>query len=733
MELSTDWKKVCEVSTKLSSNLTGYTRLYMKYGNRSGLNDTIYYEIRQFAYNPYGTYFAWQWDTAIAWSIKSGSITRANNSFTQPAIYSYKTDSTANEVVRASGSYVQPHNSDGTFSETLTFTAPIYNSTYTTTGSISLPTIITKPTLTVTNNSRKFTTSGVLINFTVGNTGGASTKSQYSINNSSWTTFDTRSSNGSGTYTLPSSLLSSFPKTYTATVYFRATNSNGTSTTQTLSIPIDNTSVKPTISTFTITPDNGSYASTIGSAWVKNLSKAKLKIVASAGTGANSVKINLTKLTAYSSFSAISNLTLNSSNEYTYPNYINVSGSGKIATIQVTDSRGNDSLVTQDTSTFYVIDYFNPSISSLNAQRCTSNGTLSDTGTYCKLTINYSVAPINNSGTNKNTKTLEYKIGNGSWTSISISAYSGTVTPVVGGSLATNTSYQIQVRLTDVAHSVSSNITLPTSFVLVSKRAGGKGIAFGKIAESDNFECALPIIDRNGHKVNEFNGRNSNMDYTKTSSEYGTKRTDIVYSGSTSRPNTDGFIETYFWDNSGTYDTQVFFPNNGTATPKYRSKGGGSSWGNWQSLGKKELVCARLSSHTNITISSTYTDYKVALSNTSYIATNTYELTSDGGIKIKVAGTYLINANIVLYASVITDLISMITRKKASDSSTVQVFCGYTRGDVANTWHTLSFSEFPLTVEANDIIYLNVQTSNTCTVKVAGTNSRFTYMTIKEI
>ena len=60
MDLTTSFQKVAEVSTKVTSNVTGYLRLYLKYGDRDIANnqDTIYYEIRQYAYNPYGNYDA---------------------------------------------------------------------------------------------------------------------------------------------------------------------------------------------------------------------------------------------------------------------------------------------------------------------------------------------------------------------------------------------------------------------------------------------------------------------------------------------------------------------------------------------------------------------------------------------------------------------------------------------------------------------------------------------------
>ena len=480
--LGTDWKKVCEVSTKLSSNLTGYTRLYMKYGNRSGLNDTIYYEIRQLAYNPYGSYFAWQWDSAIAWSIKSGNTTKANGSFTQPAIYSTKTDSTANEVVRASGSYVQPHNADGTFSDTLTFTAPIYNSSYNTTGGIVLPNIAVNPTLTITSVSN-MTTSGSSVKYTLGSTNGRSTKIQYSINGTNWVDWKTKTADGTYTETLPN-LLSSYKDSYTNTIFFRAFISSGSysSGSKSKQFSID-PSIKVSISSVTVTANNGSYSSKLGTLFVQNITTPIITTNATAGAGATLKQYDLTALGGVSNFTAKTDI----GTPYTYTAKFNQKGNSLTATVKVTDSRGSASATSKPSSTYKVIEYFTPSITSFKVERCTSNGTLSDTGTYAKLTIGYKIAPITSGGTSYNTKTLQYSLNNSSWASITISNYSGTITQVVGGSFATNKSYPIYIRLTDITTTVKQNTTLPTSFVLVSKRTGGKGIAFGAIAESDGF------------------------------------------------------------------------------------------------------------------------------------------------------------------------------------------------------------------------------------------------------
>ncbi len=515
--LTTSFQKVCEVSTKLSSNLTGYTRLYMKYGNRSGLNDTIYYEIRQFAYNPYGTYFAWQWDTALAWSIKSGNTTKASGSFVQSAIYSSSTDSTSNEVVRASGSYVQAHNADGTFSDTLTLSAPIYNTIYSKSGDIILPNIAINPTLTITSVSN-MTASGSSVNFTLGSTNGRSTKIQYSIKGTTWVDWKTKNADGTYTETLPN-LLSSYKDSYTNTIFFRAfiTSGSYSSGSKSKQFSIDS-SIKVSISSVTISANNGNYSSALGNLFVQNITTPTITTSASAGTGATISSYDLTALGGVSNFTTKTNI----GTPYTYTAKFNQKGDSLTATVKVTDSRGSASAASKPSSAYKVIEYFTPSITSFKVQRCTSNGTLSDTGTYCKLSVTYKIAPITSGSTSYNTKSLKYKIGGDSWTTISISSYNTTITQVIGGSLSTNNSYQISVQLQDLTTTVTQVVTLPTSFVLVSKRNGGKGITFGAIAENDDLHNYLKTHIHNNLYLDSASIITAELpsNYTVTSSDY---------------------------------------------------------------------------------------------------------------------------------------------------------------------------------------------------------------------
>lgn len=149
MQLTTEFQKVLETSTKVTQNVTGYLRLYLKYGGRDEANnkDIIYYEIRQYAYNPYGNYDAWSWSGSYPFNIKNEKGTLASGSYTQSAI---KSD--GKEKVRASGSWEQEHNPDGTWSSEINFDGYVYKTKLSTSGNITLPTIPRRTTISATDS-----------------------------------------------------------------------------------------------------------------------------------------------------------------------------------------------------------------------------------------------------------------------------------------------------------------------------------------------------------------------------------------------------------------------------------------------------------------------------------------------------------------------------------------------------------------------------------------------------
>lgn len=194
MVLTTEFQKVLEASTKVTSNCTGYLRLYIKYGGRDVANnkDIIYYEIRQYAHNPYGNYLGWEWYGSLAWNIKLGTTIKANGTYTQSAVYS-----NGQEVVRASGSWEQPHNEDGNWSSAISFEGYVYQTKVSNNGSIELPQI---PRYATSNQSLSSKTeTSIVMNWA---SDSIIDYLWYSINNgSSWIGIDV-SDGTSGSYTI---------------------------------------------------------------------------------------------------------------------------------------------------------------------------------------------------------------------------------------------------------------------------------------------------------------------------------------------------------------------------------------------------------------------------------------------------------------------------------------------------------------------------------------------------
>lgn len=140
------------------------------------------------------------------------------------------------------------------------------------------------------------------------------------------------------------------------------------------------------------------------------------------------------------------------------------------------------------------LDYVKPIITGFSVSRCTSNGTMSDEGTYALVKLDWS--------TDKTVSSIviKWKLATtssyGSSTAVSASGTSGSVSQVVGvGALSTENTYDIQVTVADSGGSTSATTTLQgTAFPIDFKHdSNGVGVAFGKPAETTNlFEVAMP-------------------------------------------------------------------------------------------------------------------------------------------------------------------------------------------------------------------------------------------------
>lgn len=133
--------------------------------------------------------------------------------------------------------------------------------------------------------------------------------------------------------------------------------------------------------------------------------------------------------------------------------------------------------------------YVAPRITNLSADRCDSAGTLSEEGTYARVTFSWA--------TDKAVSAIRI-VCNGVTTNISGSGTSGSVSRVVGaGSLNTENSYTINVTVADTMGSSTSNqVVPPLAYIIDFSPQGGVGI--GKPAPNKKaFEIHTPLTIQN--------------------------------------------------------------------------------------------------------------------------------------------------------------------------------------------------------------------------------------------
>lgn len=129
------------------------------------------------------------------------------------------------------------------------------------------------------------------------------------------------------------------------------------------------------------------------------------------------------------------------------------------------------------------LTYTKPVISSLKAVRCNSSGTALETGTYAKVTFNWSTCTI--SGNSATISSIKIAWGSSNATPTG-SGSSGSVSQVIGGgALSIETTYKITVTVTDSkSGSTSKTVTLSGTKFPIDFKAGGSGVAIGKPAET---------------------------------------------------------------------------------------------------------------------------------------------------------------------------------------------------------------------------------------------------------
>lgn len=260
-------------------------------------------------------------------------------------------------------------------------------------------------------------------------------------------TVNVAANTSSASFTIPTTWYSYFSNATSGTATAKLSTYNGSTlvgtSTKTFTVAVAS-SVKPTISAFTVNPSSSNSTVNGWGVFVQGYSKANLSVTASAGTGASITSI---------AFSGVG-VSKNSLETTAESPVLTISGSTSY-TVTVTDSRGRTAT---STATRYINPYANPAISKLEAVRCLSDGTQSDTeGTYLKARQTFTYSPVDkgttgSSITAKNSlsiKRVDYKRHDtSSWTTGISSAVSGTSWSSVFGGGNIDIAYSYDVRLT---------------------------------------------------------------------------------------------------------------------------------------------------------------------------------------------------------------------------------------------------------------------------------------------
>ena len=356
------------------------------------------------------------------------SLTVNGSPHTSGANYTVTGNVSVAASVTALASIVTPSTTSGTFGTAMTLTVTRYNSNY---------------THTITYACAGYT--GTI------------------VTNSSTTVIN---------WTPPASLMNGIPSATSASCTITITTLSGgaaigtRSTTITLSVPSASATPTPTQ---TITDAMGYYA-TYG-AYVQGQSKLSITIddglKYSATTAARSTSVNGAKYY-----------------DQTFTTNALVSSGAQSVVTNVRDSRGFTGSVT---TSINVLAYAAPSIGTFVVQRCDSVGTPDPAGLYCSVQWAIAVSPLNNLNTRSLKVGIKY-VGYQTWneTAITLTAYTQSGTWVSPSAISADLSFDVRLVLTDAFSSVTSSTILSTTASTFSAKAGGKGAAFGKAAETDN-------------------------------------------------------------------------------------------------------------------------------------------------------------------------------------------------------------------------------------------------------
>ena len=479
----------------------------------------------------------------------------------------------------ASGTTTIAHNSDGkktiSFSFSLDFKIT-WSGTYIGTGSASGSLALTNiPRVSTFSVSKTSADMGTAVTFTINRASNAFTHKLTLTWGGAVSNIATNVAT-SQSWTIPLSLANDLPNStssgciITCITYNGSTEIGRKTLAMTLKVP---TSVKPSISAVTISEAASGIASKFG-AYIQGASKLKV-VTTAAGSYSSTIKSYSVKILnkTYSGATITSDV-------------INSSGSVAVA-VTVTDTRGRTATSTKNVT---VTAYNHPSITKFIAERCDSDGTVNDSGEYVKVTFAFTVASLNSK--NDKSYTIAYKLKSASsYTNLtSGSSYSLNTTYVSSIVFNVDSSFDFMITVSDYFGSVSYIADVPTAFTLLDYHSSGKGVAFGKVAESaDTFEVALNAVFNKTLRAKKGIYIEDTRDVDLTPDEYRAlgrgvyyefKRCTTVSLSDTS--NTYCTVETFVqWGNtSGGSIKQILYDNDRV----WYRYGESTAWGAWKPI-----------------------------------------------------------------------------------------------------------------------------------------------------
>ena len=320
------------------------------------------------------------------------------------------------------------------------------------------------------------------------------------------------------TYTIPTGWSAQMPSSTskTASVKIQTYSDSGYKTavgsavTKNFTVTVPNNSTyNPTVSlTTTLGNETGLGSST----YVQG--KTSITLAATGSSKANAtIKSYVFKRASTTLKTVTSSSTSASTSETT-----NTTGSVTYS-VTITDSRGRTATAEK---TITVNAYSNPTLTIDDYYRSNQDGTKNTTsGTYFYIKATFSSTTAG--GNSITASTVKYKLPSDSSWRDGADLTSGTGIVLGNGAIATDKNYDVYVSITDkVGTVVSKKLIIPTIFVTMDFKAGGTGIAIGKLAESDNlFDVKMNM------RLNSQTGNESKI--TMLANNY--DNMEILYSG----------------------------------------------------------------------------------------------------------------------------------------------------------------------------------------------------------